>query len=104
MCLSAGMCRAQSGSTSSPDYRVSVEVQGESLANARDHFKSKILRQGPPLAEWPDLQTPKGATEVVYTSDQVKLKAWISVPSDTSKHGEANEPPPARPSSSQTAQ
>ena len=85
LCVSAGICRAQSTPTSSPDYRVSVEVQGESLANARDHFKSKILRQGPPPAEWPDLQTPKGATEVVYPSGQLKLKAWISTPSRTGK-------------------
>ncbi len=86
LCVSSGICRAQSASTPSPDYRVSVEVQRESLANARDHFKSKILRQGPPTAEWPDLQTPKGATEVVYPSGQLKLKAWISIPSDTGKH------------------
>lgn len=86
LCLSAGICRAQSSTTPLPDYRVSVEVQGESLANARDHFKSTILRKGPPPAEWPDLQTPKGATEVVYSSGQLKLKAWISIPSGTGKH------------------
>jgi hypothetical protein len=84
--LSAGICRAQAASTSSPDYRVSVEIQRESMANARDHFKSKILRQGPPPAEWPDLQAPKGATEVAYPSGQLKLKAWINIPSDTGKH------------------
>jgi dipeptidyl aminopeptidase/acylaminoacyl peptidase len=86
MCLSGVTCRAQSTSTSSPDYRVSVEVQGEILTNARDHFKSTILRRGPAPAEWPELQTPKGATEVAYPSGQLKFKAWISVPSDAGKH------------------
>ena len=86
LCLLGGICLAQSGPPSSPDYRVSVEVQAESLADARAHFKSKIIRQGPPPAEWPNLQTPKGATEVVYPSGQLQLKAWINIPSDSSKH------------------
>jgi len=86
LCIVPTSCRYQSKDASAaPDYRPSVAIQREDPATARAHFKSQILRQGPPPAEWPDLQTPKGAAEVVYTSGELKLKAWLSQ-TDTSKH------------------
>lgn len=53
---------------SPPDYRPTVEIQHEDLASARSHFKSQILRRGPAPTEWEDLETPKGAAEIVYSS------------------------------------
>ena len=70
----------------SPDYRPSVEIQHEDLADARSHFKSQILRRGPSPSEWEDLVTPKGAVEVIYSSGDLKLKAWMSTPVDKAKH------------------
>jgi dipeptidyl aminopeptidase/acylaminoacyl peptidase len=64
------------------------EVQNESFGAARSHFKSNILRSGPPPAEWDDLITPPGAREITYTSGTLQLRAWINPPlsSDTMKH------------------
>jgi dipeptidyl aminopeptidase/acylaminoacyl peptidase len=75
-------------STSSPDYHPLVEVQKEDFGDARKHFKTNILRAGPPPAEWDDLITPPGAHEITYTSGTLHLRAWISTaPSlDTTKH------------------
>jgi dipeptidyl aminopeptidase/acylaminoacyl peptidase len=65
-----------------------VEIQHEDLAQARNHFTTKILRAGPPPAEWDDLIAPAGAREVTYSSGTLQLKAWIDTPiaSDTRKH------------------
>lgn len=63
-----------------------VQVQHEDLAEARSHFTTKILRSGPPPAEWDDLTTPPGAHEVTYQSGALHLKAWISIPNDPTKH------------------
>jgi len=61
-----------------PDYHPLVEVQHEDLAEARSHFKTNILRKGPPPTEWEDLTVPVGATQIVYPSGTLHLKAWIS--------------------------
>ena len=68
----------QSPSSLPPDYRPTVEVQNEDLSTARSNFKSRILRKGPPPTEWEDLKTPQDATEVVYSSGDLRLKAWVS--------------------------
>jgi dipeptidyl aminopeptidase/acylaminoacyl peptidase len=81
------ICGAQTTSPPPlPDYRPTVEIQHEDLAAARRHFKTNILRQGPPPTEWVDLDTPKGATEVVYPSGNLRLKAWMNITADKKKH------------------
>jgi dipeptidyl aminopeptidase/acylaminoacyl peptidase len=73
---------------SAPDYHPMVEIQREDLAQARSHFTTKILRSGPPPAEWDDLIAPTGAHEVTYPSGALRLKAWIGAPvsGDATKH------------------
>jgi dipeptidyl aminopeptidase/acylaminoacyl peptidase len=65
-----------------------VQIQQEDLAQARSHFSTKILRSGPPPAQWDDLTAPTGAHEFTYPSGPLHLKAWIGTPvaSDTTKH------------------
>jgi dipeptidyl aminopeptidase/acylaminoacyl peptidase len=74
--------------SSSPDYRPLVEIQNEELAAARSHFKTNILRSGPPPSEWDDLKTPQDAREITYKSGNLRLKAWINdfSPGQPSKH------------------
>jgi dipeptidyl aminopeptidase/acylaminoacyl peptidase len=84
-CVSATFAQS-SQSPPTPDYRPSVEIQHEDLATARSHFSSQILRQGPAPTEWDDLVTPNGASEVLYSSGNLKLKAWMSRPADAGKH------------------
>jgi|SRR5215475_8840377 len=80
-------CQAQSAPPAiTPDYSPSVEAQHEDLATARSHFKTNILRKGPPPTEWDDLVTPDGAVEVVYKSGDLKLKAWMSKVTEGAKH------------------
>lgn len=86
-CVSSPTCCPQSPSAApKPDYRPSVEIQHEDLATARSHFPTKILRKGPPPADWGDLETPNGATEVVYSSGNLRLKAWMSKPGSKTKY------------------
>jgi dipeptidyl aminopeptidase/acylaminoacyl peptidase len=75
-------------STPTPDYHPLVEIQNEDLDAGRSHFETKILRSGPPPAEWDDLKTPAGAHEIVYASGNLQLRAWINTPSsnDTKRH------------------
>jgi dipeptidyl aminopeptidase/acylaminoacyl peptidase len=72
----------------SPDYHPLVEIQNEELAAARSHFKTNILRSGPPPSEWDDLKTPEGAREIAYVSGNLRLKAWINdfAPGQPNKH------------------
>jgi dienelactone hydrolase len=71
-----------------PDYRPVVEVQHEDMGEARSHFKTKILRKGPPPTEWEDLAAPAGATQIEFPSGPLLLKAWINSPpaNDKVKH------------------
>jgi dipeptidyl aminopeptidase/acylaminoacyl peptidase len=87
--LRGASAAAQATTTASaPDYHPMVEVQHQDLAEARSQFRTKILRAGPPPAEWDDLITPAGAREVTYPSGALHLKAWINIPlaSDPTKH------------------
>src|SRR5271155_534793 len=74
-CVSLAATQAPSNS---PDYHPLVEIQTEDLAAARSHFRTNILRSGPPPSEWDDLKTPEGAREITYNSGNLRLKAWIS--------------------------
>ena len=87
LCATSRDSNSQSAvAPAAPDYRPSVAIQKEDLTTARGRFKSQIARQGPPPTEWPDLKTPSGAVEIVYSSGDLKLKAWLSKPTDKSKH------------------
>lgn len=71
------------------EYPPLVAIQSEDLAVARGHFKTKLLRSGPPPAEWEDLHPPSGATQVQYSSGSLRLAAWINVPEHVSSRQSA---------------
>ncbi len=73
-----GSFAAVQAPSASPDYHPLVEIQNEELAAARSHFKTNILRYGPPPSEWDDLKTPQDAHEITYKSGNLRLKAWIN--------------------------
>ncbi len=75
------MASSAQTSTPTPDYHPLVEVQHEDLGEARSHFKTNILRKGPPPTEWEDLIAPAGAAQIEYLSETLHLKAWITEPS-----------------------
>jgi dipeptidyl aminopeptidase/acylaminoacyl peptidase len=83
-----GSVTATQSSTTSPDYHPLVEIRNEDFGAARSHFKTNILRRGPPPAEWDDLITPPGAEAITYTSGTLQLRAWINSPvsGDSKKH------------------
>jgi dipeptidyl aminopeptidase/acylaminoacyl peptidase len=60
------------------EYPPLVPVHDEDLAVARSKHATKLLRIGPPPANWEDLHAPAGATQVQYTSGSLLLAAWVS--------------------------
>jgi len=60
------------------DYPPLVSVRNEDLAAARSKHSTKLLRSGPPPAEWADLHAPAGGKQVQYTSGALNLAAWIT--------------------------
>jgi len=62
-----------------------VEVQPEDYAQARSRFQTKLLRKGASPHNWPPVQPPAGVTEVEYASGELRLKAWVNRPADTSR-------------------
>ncbi len=52
--------------------------QTEDYAEARKHFKTKLLREVPSPQAWNPVQPPPGVTEMEYTSGKLQLSAWVS--------------------------
>ncbi len=59
-----------------------VEVQGEDYARVRTRFRSHLLHKGPAPQNWSPAKPPAGVTEVEYPSGSLRLRAWLSRPSD----------------------
>src|SRR5262245_51149962 len=58
----------------------SFPEQTEDYAQARTHFQTKLLHQGPAPQEWDPVTRPPGVDEVEYISGGLRLKAWVSHP------------------------
>jgi dienelactone hydrolase len=58
----------------------SFPEQTEDYVQARSHFQTKLVRQGPAPQEWDPVVLPPGVDEVQYTSGNLKLKAWVTHP------------------------
>lgn len=58
----------------------SFPEQTEDYAQARQHFQTKLVRQGPAPQTWRHEQPPPEAKEVPYGSGGLRLKAWVSGP------------------------
>jgi dienelactone hydrolase len=58
----------------------SFPEQTQDYADARKTFKTKLVRKDEAPQDWVDVQPPAGVTEVTYTSDGQKLKAWVNPP------------------------
>jgi dienelactone hydrolase len=54
--------------------------QSEDYAQARQHFRTKLLRQGAAPQSWRHEEPPPDAREMGYESGNLRLKAWVSAP------------------------
>lgn len=54
--------------------------QTEDYAQARKHFQTKLIRQGPAPQQWQDERPPLRVHEVTYQSGDLRLRAWVSAP------------------------
>src|SRR5262249_21826689 len=59
--------------------------QTQDYAEARKSFKTKLVQKGPAPKAGLMGQRPPEAHEVLYTSGDLKLKAWINRPADKSE-------------------
>jgi formylglycine-generating enzyme required for sulfatase activity len=62
-----------------------MEPQNEDYAQARSRFKTKLVRKGPSPQSWTPTKPPEGVSEVEYTSGDLRLKAWVNLPTDQSR-------------------
>jgi dipeptidyl aminopeptidase/acylaminoacyl peptidase len=62
-----------------------VEVQHEDYAQVRSRFRTTLLRQGPAPQPGSPVAPPAGATEIEYPSGDLRLKAWVNRPADSSR-------------------
>jgi dienelactone hydrolase len=51
--------------------------QTEDYEQARTHFQTQLLRQGPAPQQWQPERPPPGAQEIEYVSGTLRLKAWV---------------------------
>ena len=69
----------ESTTSSQPDRPlVNDHAFGVDLAEARRGFTTKLNRRGPAPQEFEEATPPAGVKEVLYTSGELKLKAWLS--------------------------
>lgn len=54
--------------------------QSQDYADARKTFKTKLINKGNAPQGFVDEKPPAGVKEVTYTSDGLKLKAWVDTP------------------------
>jgi dipeptidyl aminopeptidase/acylaminoacyl peptidase len=52
----------------------------QSYAQARQSFRTQLVRRGPTPQAWAPAVPPEGANEVTYRSGDLDLKAWVSAP------------------------
>jgi dipeptidyl aminopeptidase/acylaminoacyl peptidase len=58
----------------------SFPEQTEDYAQARRHFRTNLVRQGPAPQPWGKVWTPHGVKEIEYKSGDLRLKAWVNEP------------------------
>ena len=58
----------------------SYPEQTEDYAQARQHFQTKLIRQGPSPQRWQNERPPAGVQELPYQSGNLRLQAWVSGP------------------------
>jgi pimeloyl-ACP methyl ester carboxylesterase len=56
----------------------SYPEQTEDYAQARRHFQTKLVRQGPAPQAWQNERPPPGVRELPYQSGNLRLRAWVS--------------------------
>jgi dienelactone hydrolase len=56
----------------------SFPEQTEDYAQARQHFRTTLVRRGPAPQRWHKEVAPPEAEEVEYVSGDLRLKAWVS--------------------------
>lgn len=61
-------------------YKASSSFPGKTgdYAQARQHFHTKLLREGPAPQDWQNEHPPDGVREVPYQSGNLRLRAWVS--------------------------
>ena len=52
----------------------------EDYVQARQHFQTKLIRQGPSPQRWQNERPPAGVQELPYQSGNLRLQAWVSGP------------------------
>jgi dienelactone hydrolase len=62
-----------------------TELRNEDYARARSQFQTKLLRRGPSPQRWSPVQPPAGVTEIEYRSGDLRLKAWVNRPEQTTR-------------------
>ena len=55
-------------------------VQVEDYATARSQFETMLVTRGEAPQDWEELETPRGATKLIYHSDGHALQAFVSQP------------------------
>jgi dienelactone hydrolase len=58
----------------------SFPEQTEEYAQARQTFRTRLVRRGPAPQHWERENPPPGAREIEYTSGDLRLRAWVSGP------------------------
>lgn len=58
----------------------SFPEQREDYVQARQHFQTKLIRQGAAPQAWEMEHPPAGVREVPYQSGNLRLRAWVSAP------------------------
>jgi dienelactone hydrolase len=77
----AGCCFPLGGKNKGlPAASAGLELQTEDYAQARQQFRTKLLRKGPAPQRWDPVRVPPGVTEVAYQSGSFRLKAWVNPP------------------------
>jgi dipeptidyl aminopeptidase/acylaminoacyl peptidase len=80
------LCGCQpAANTSQSQSKPAGASRNTDLAAARKSFTTTLTRRGPAPQQFQNTSPPPGVKQVEYNSGNLKLKGWLSVPSDTSK-------------------
>lgn len=66
-----------------------VELQRERYSEARDAFRTRLLRAGPAPAAASMPEVPDGVSAVEFPSGELRLRAWLARPDEGSTKGPA---------------
>ncbi len=83
--LSVGKATAQTNKPDTSQQRIfepEVKMQKEDYTKIRRNFRTNIIRKGPAPQEWIPYKVPTDVTQVEFTSDNLRLKAWMNKPED----------------------